>query len=134
LDPQKESALLSLLNFFDSVVQDYNYRAQTYNTAWASGADYRVLEKCKLDLYMSNMDFKEQYQNVMQQMWELYSPGEDTIYVRNRKIQEQNERLYAEAANKETSTLNETNSDGKPSIYARCLSFCSSLSRLRPPF
>jgi hypothetical protein len=102
LDPQKESALLSLLNFFDSVVQDYNYRAHTYNSAWASRADYSMLEKCRLDLYMSNMDFKEQYQNVMQQMWELYTPGKDTIYVRQKTIQEHYERLYAETPNEPT--------------------------------
>jgi len=96
IDPQKDSALLNLLIFFDSVVQDYNYRAQIYNSAWATGVDRETLEKCKRDVYMSNMDYGENHSNVSNQLWQLYIPGEDTIYVRQQKIRRHYERMYAD--------------------------------------
>lgn len=109
LDAQKESALLNLLVFFDSVVKNYNYKAQVYNSAWANGVERSILDKCRIDFYMSNMDYKEQHDNVRNQMWELYVPGEKTIYAKEQRAREHNQKIAEEYYKDQGQSASETN-------------------------
>jgi hypothetical protein len=74
LDPHKDEDLSGELTFMLAVVQSFNDRARTFDSAWGAGLPQPKLQKLSNDLQMSYMDYREAHENVVAMLWRLGDP------------------------------------------------------------
>jgi hypothetical protein len=77
LDPLEDEQLIGELIFMLSVVQNFNERARTFDSAWAAGLRGRELQELSNDLQMSYLDYQQAHENVVAMLWRLGSPPMD---------------------------------------------------------
>lgn len=53
----KEGQLQNFLSFLESAVNEYNYKGQSYNAAWQSSVDWKMLQVCMNNVAIDNIDF-----------------------------------------------------------------------------
>ena len=68
LDSRKDTALLMLLIQFNEAVENFNDKARTYNTAWASDQHPQTQRRIYLDLEPTFQDYKKAHEQLMHQI------------------------------------------------------------------
>jgi hypothetical protein len=77
LDPRKDEDLIGELTFKLAVVQSFNDRARTFDSAWAAGLRGKELQKLSNDLQGSYIDYRRAHENVVAMLWRLGNPPMD---------------------------------------------------------
>ena len=74
LDPRKDEDLIGELTFMLAVVQSFNDRARTFDSAWAAGLPEPKQQKLSNDLQATYMDYRQAHENVVAMLWHLGDP------------------------------------------------------------
>jgi len=74
LDPRKDGDLIGELTFMLAVVQSFNDRARTFDSAWAAGLPQPKLQKLSNDLQGTYIDYRRAHENVIAMLWRLGNP------------------------------------------------------------
>jgi hypothetical protein len=77
LDPRKDEDLIGELIFMLSVVQNFNERARTFDSAWAAGLRGKELQELSNDLQGNYIDYRQAHENVVAMLWRLGDPPMD---------------------------------------------------------
>ena len=74
VDPKKDWDLLMLLIRLSDAVENFNDKARTYNTAWASAQHPDVQALCHHDLEMTFWDYRDAHEDMLAVIGRLGDP------------------------------------------------------------